>query len=368
MTDWDTLRRVATEVGLRTRASWGSVRERFDLNARRSETGFRTLRERFYRAYWYDAASSVGAEVEDLGEGYLRMRRGNEQTFVRGYHVRLDDHLTLEIAGNKPLIHRLLAAEGFPTPAFLEFSPSTCRAADHFRAQLDGAAVVKPAIATASGNGVTTGVDSRAALSRAMYSAARWSRRLLIEPQIEGASFRLRYLGGDFVDAVRRDAPTVTGDGKRSIGALMVAETETRLAADPVVALHPLTKDLECRQTLRAQGLRTSSVPEQGLDVVVKTVVNQNGVLQNSCVRDQVHPSIVDMGCQVVSMLGIQLAGIDVLTPDISAPFAAGAGVINEVNTTPGLHHHVLVSNEEQRLPVGELVLDRLLTPGRKLQ
>ncbi|MFC1660538.1 cyanophycin synthetase [Gemmatimonadota bacterium] len=365
MSDTAGLRRGALEGVLRARRVLDSIGWRLHPDMRRWEAGFQRLFQRFYKGYWASAARAVGAEVEDLGGGIFRLRRGKVVTFVRGYQVQLDDHLTLRIAGDKPLTHRLLAEGGYPVPRHAEFTLSSLPVAERFLADLHGHAVVKPASGTGGGNGVTTGVGSSRSLRRAALRAAAWDRRMLIEPEIEGGSYRLLYLDGRFVDAVRRDPPSLLGDGRGTVRSLMRAETERRMTADPLVALHPLTVDLTARSTLRRQGLSLSSVPESGRHVVAKSVVNQNAARDNHCVRHEIHPSVVDTGRRIVELFGIVLGGIDILTPDIAVPLAEADGVVNEVNTTPGLHHHALVADDSSPVPVGEMVLEHLFARGQ---
>ena len=322
------------------------------------DAGFQKLRARFWLDYWTTAAEAIGAKIEDLGGGYFRLRRGGDFTFTHGYEVQLDDHLTLKIAGNKPLTHRLLHELGHPAPRFLEFSLEQLSAAERFRAEVGGCIVVKPAAGTGGGNGVTTGVDSADALRRAAHRAAAWHQRLLAEEQVAGGSYRLLYLDGQFLDIVRRDPPRVVGDGVSTVEGLMRSETRARLEAQPLLALHPLSVDLECDAALREQGFNRRTVPEAGDSIVAKAVVNQNASHENHCVRGEVHPSIVKLGREIVSTFGISLGGLDLLTPDITRPLEVVGGVINEVNTTPGLHHHALVSPESKPVPVGELVLE----------
>jgi cyanophycin synthetase len=368
MIDRRRLHRTALKSALVATRIRDSIYARLRGHRARNAAGFDDLRRRFYRDYWSHASDAVGARLEDLGDGFLRIQRGAVCTLVRGYNVQMDDHVTLMAAGNKAFTHRRLTEQGHPTPSFREFSLSTLEHARRFLEQLDGNAVVKPAVDTGSGHGVTTGVDSTRALRRAAIHAAMWSPRLLIEPEVRGSSFRLLYLDGRFLEAVRRDPPVVTGDGKHSLKALMRDETEARLTARPIRALHPLTVDADCRAALRAQGLSPASVVELGRRVAVKSVVNQNAAPQNHRVSEELHPATVEMGRSVVSMFGIELGGIDVLTPDLSLPLADCGGVINEVNTTPGLHHHALVSGVQEPLPIGPMILEHLLSRSRTLR
>jgi cyanophycin synthetase len=223
-----------------------------------------------------------------------------------------------------------------------------------------GPVVVKPARGTGGGRGVTTGINDLSALRKAARLAARSGRDLIIEKQIAGNSYRLLYLDGDFVDAVRRDAPILVGDGRHTIRELIRLENRRRLSGSPVTALSPLKLDRDCVNRLRALNLRPHSKLPAGQTVEVKHAVNENCALRNQAVATQVHPDTIALGGAIARDLGVRFAGLDILCQDISAPLTAENGCINEINTTPGIHHHYLVSNPAEAVPVAERVLSHL--------
>jgi cyanophycin synthetase len=49
-------------------------------------------------------------------------------------------------------------------------------------------------------------------------------------------------------------------------------------------------------------------------------------------------------------------AGIDIITLDPSVPLSESGGVINEVNTTPGLHHHYNHANADSSGPAVDVL------------
>lgn len=353
--------RRAQAVGARASAS-------YDPRQRAERATFRALRASFYRGLWRDAAGALGASVDELGDGFLRIRQGRSWTVVRGAAVMLDDHLSLELCGSKPVMARLLGELGVRVPRHRSYTLADLGPALELLDELEGPVVVKPADG-AAGRGVTTGVRGRAALSRASVRAAQgFGSPLLVEEQVAGASFRLLFLGGRFVDAIRRDGPTVRGDGVQTLAALVRAETHRRASAAVPIALHPLHLDLEARQHLHEQGLNERQVPTRDQVVVVKRVPNQNAARDNHVVRQSVHASVVEHTARIVDRLGLQLAGVDVIAPDLAAPLDHRL-VVNEVNTTPGLHHHRLVSDPACALGVGRLVLEHALSanPRRAL-
>ena len=323
---------------------------------------YRRIRETWYREYWHETAQAIGAKAEDFGP-FIRITRDGRSTFVRGYEMMLDSHLMLELMGNKPLTYRLLEEMGAPLP-------------DHARFTLDrldpalellhrhGRIVVKPGGGTGGGRGVTTGIVDRPGLLRAAKLAARSGRTLLAEQQVEGSSWRLLYLDGVLLDAVRRDPPIVIGNGIDHIAALVRQENRRREAASPVIALSPLVIDAEMRNTLAQAGRSLSSVPAAGETVTVKLAANENDRRGNVRMTERVSPQIAAAGAQIVRRLGVRLAGLDLHCRDIAGPFDRANCLVGEVNTTPGLHHHMLVSNPGDGASVGQTILEHLFHHG----
>jgi len=350
---------------IHARFRYEQIRLLLKVREERQAVDFHRLRNAFYGSFWREAAQNIGAEAEDLGYGFLRIRKQGKWTLVNLYRVPLDGPLSLQLAGNKPLMSRLLREYGFRVPEFIEYEITTLGRAQEFLQKLKGPAVIKPASGTGGGRGVTTKIIDRNRLRKASFYAATFDRKLLMEEEVPGNSYRLLYLDGKLIDTVRRDPPAVVGDGKRSIEDLMRYESAARLGGSyPYRALSPLTKDLECVFNLQSQGLTPRDSLPANRRVVVKSVVNQNSSRENHRVLEQVHPSIEKAGSRLVTALGLRLAGLDIMASEVGVPLADSGGRVNEVNTTPGLHHHILVAETEKKLPVAELILDRIFASG----
>ena len=343
----------------------GRARRLADLPGMLRHLRFARLRRRFNADMWRDAALAIGAECTPWGSGFTRISRAGMTTLVRAGEVMLDSRLTLELMGDKPLVYDLLREKGAPVPESVTFSPRHLAPALDFLRALGAPIVVKPAGGTGGGRGVTTGVIDESGLRRAVRNASRFDAILVAERQIEGSSYRLLFLHGQLLDAVRRDPPLVTGDGRRTIRQLIAAENARRLEDDPVRALSPITIDPDCLTCLEWQDLTLRSRPARGAVVQVKSAANENAADQNHTVRDEIHPDTIALCRQLVSDFGVALAGVDILCADITAPLGAGNGVIGEINTTPGLHHHYLVHDPAMAVPVAGVVLDDILTSGR---
>jgi D-alanine-D-alanine ligase-like ATP-grasp enzyme len=317
---------------------------------------FARIYEKYYRSYWGSAACSVGAELRELDDQILEISDGKHRTYVRGHRVMLDTHLSLRIAENKHLTYKLLEEAGYRGPSYIVYDLASIPKAAEFMEHLNTMVVIKPMQGTGGGNGITTNIHSRRQLKYASVWASGYDVNLLIERQIPGNSYRLLYLGGRFVDAVRRDPPRVVGDGRCALRKLIAMENRRRAEGDAVLSLCHITTDLECKYHLANAGMLLNYIPVAGESVVVKTVVNQNSYRENH--RElMVHPSIIELGERLVSALNLELAGVDIIAPTLAMPLQDSGGVINEINTTPGLHYHDLIADRAGVPDVGKLVL-----------
>lgn len=328
----------------------------------RAGLDFGAQRKVFYRAYWAHAAEVVGATISDLGQELFRVTRGERSTLVRYHFIDLDTYFAKSLMDDKGFISDLVRDLGFASPRHTEYTLRTFEVACRFLEEAEGPCVVKPKIGS-GGTGITTGITSRQRLAEASLAASNSLTLpvLMIEDQIEGESYRLLYLEGELLHAVRRGKCTVVGDGHSELRRLVALENARRLAAPRLESMSELTIDLEMRYTLADQGLTVRSVPASGAVVRVKNVSNQNCTRDQEVVTDRVHADYHALAASVYERLGARLIGIDVMTPDISGePGRAGAAV-NEINIPPGLHYHEMVLGQEEFTDVGPRILDRLL-------
>lgn len=324
----------------------------------RLRTRFEAQRDVFFNAYWPTVANAIEAKIDSVGYGFFRLERDDKTTFVRRGEVMLDNHLTLSIAGNKPLVHKLLKEKGYVVPDYLEYNMSTLADAKKFMQQKGGNFVVKPASGAAGGWGITTKINNSDRLLKASHKASAYSGKLIIENELAGQNYRLLYLDGEFIDAIRRDAPGVIGDGTNTLKALIRIENERRLTTTKPYALSPLTMDLDCQYTLADRGESLNDIPASGKRVEVKTTTNQYSRFENHSVREEIHPTIVDYGRDISKIINVTFSGVDVMMTDCTKPLAESGCIVNEINTTPGLHHHALVSDSNKEIAVGSKIIE----------
>jgi D-alanine-D-alanine ligase-like ATP-grasp enzyme len=357
--------RVGRELAIRLdalrstgpRYAWLRLREdaRLRALARNDLTG------PVYRAIWLDAANELAAKVVDLSGGFLEIRRNEASTRVWNHWVMLDTAVILRLALDKPLVHHLLSSADLQVPEHLEFDSSDIRPAVAFMQRDSTPCVIKP-VPSSGGWGVTSGVRRPSELMRAALRASRTDTRLVIERQAAGQFYRFLFLDGDLLDVVRRRPPRVTGDGRSTIVELIAAENRRRIDRRREVLLSHLRMDLDCILTLESAGLSVNSVLPSGVTVPVKTVVSQNTLEDNETVHDEIADELVAEAAAAARVVGLRLAGIDVMTTDLEKPLQESGGVIIEVNGTPGLAYHYEVADQANRTRVAVPILQKVLS------
>ncbi|MDQ3438859.1 MAG: hypothetical protein M3478_00755 [Planctomycetota bacterium] len=326
-------------------------------NPRRRASG--KHQDAFYMRTWQEAGEELGATWNVLGPGMGELDLDGRRTRVVGNVSEIDGPVTLAVLHDKPLTHRLLAAESLPVPRHATFSLKDTAPAVRFMQTLGADCVVKPAGGTGGGRGVTTGIRTRWQLARAAAAAAVYADDLMIEEQITGDNYRLLYLDGKLLDAFVRRLPSVVGDGRSTVSRLVAQHNEERLSKGAGFSQVLLTIDLDMRRTLAKQGLSLRSIPSAGTIVTLKTVVNENCGADNSTITHLLHRSIVEDGQRVAAALRARFIGIDIVMPDPTIPLAESGGVVLEVNGTPNLYYHY--NKKDGAFPVAVHLLRRLL-------
>jgi len=266
------------------------------------------------------------------------------------------------IASDKELTRSLLRAIGVPAP---EGRPVT-DAEDAWSAAEDIGlpVVVKPRDGN-HGRGVATDLTTREAVVRAYAAARAESDQVMVERFIPGADYRLLVIGGRLVAAALREPAQVLGDGRSTILQLIeVVNRDPRRSDGHATVLSFIKIDPVALGVLTEQGFTPDSVPPAGKRVLIRRNGNLSTGGTATDVTDDVHPEVAARVIEAARVIGLDIAGVDVVTPDISRPLEEVGGGIVEVNAGPGLRMHLEPSAGKPR-PVGEAIVEMLFPEGQ---
>lgn len=302
-----------------------------------------------YRDLWRAVAEKKGAKFAVLADDLWEVDLNGKKTRILNYKMEFDNPITLEIAGKKPLVYRMLADKGLPVPEHKVFRLDSLELAQDFLGSHPKGCVIKPANGTSSGLGVTTHTLTRREVHKAAIRASLYDRELLIEPMVPGESYRLLVLDGEMIHAVRRRGPRLNGDGVSTVAKLIRADNERRRERGEEL----VETDRDCLFTLAYQNLSVSSIPSKGHAFVVQSVHaprhkrTEVRTVYNEAVTDLVCDSLKKNAESAAATLSARFIGVDIITTDPTVPLGKSGGAIIEVNTTPGLHHHYDLRSEK---------------------
>lgn len=259
------------------------------------------------------------------------------------------------IASDKDLTKSLLIPCGVPVPeGQIVHSPDEAWEAAQ---DIGLPVVVKPSDANHA-RGVSLELMNEDEVRAAFPIADAEGSDVIVERFIQGVEHRLLIVGGKLVAAGRGEQIHITGDGRSSVRSLI----DSQLNSDPrrgdaeefpLETIH-VDRDQTMLLLLRRQGFGPDDVPAAGQQVCVQ----RNGNVCIDC-TDEVHPDVAATAALAARIVGLDIAGIDLVSTDISRPLAETRGAIVEVNAGPGLLMHLKPAVGQPR-PVGEAIVEHL--------
>ncbi|MFM8734022.1 MAG: cyanophycin synthetase [Pirellulales bacterium] len=309
-----------------------------------------------------EAATARGIPSQRLTAGSLvRLGQGSRQRRICAAETDRTGAVAESIAQDKDLTRSLLAECGIPVP---EGRP-VADAADAWAVAQEIAApvVVKPRYGN-QGRGVSVNLVSREEVAKAWMLANEIGSDVVVERYVSGGDYRMLVVGGRMVAAARRHPPFVVGDGAATVRQLVDRVNEDpRRCGDHATSLSPMVIDEVAAAVLREQGLAEASVPEAGRQVLLRRNANLSTGGSAEDVTDVVHPEVAARAVDAARIIGLDVAGIDMVMEDVTQTLEAQRGVVIEVNAAPGLRMHLEPTVGTPR-NVGAAIVDSLFGPG----
>lgn len=308
------------------------------------------------------AARDRGLPVQRLdAESHVQVGEGRWGRRIRKAVTDSTSLLAEQVSTDKAYTKQLWMRIGIPCPAGRVVSDAT----DAVRAarELGWPVVVKPLDSDYS-RGVTLNVVDPAGVRAAFRAAQKEGSSVLVEKNVVGSLHRFLVVDDHVVSAVRRDPAGVIGDGVQSIRELVEAENRSpRRGPDyrwPLQRLHLEGEEQAC---LGEQGFGPHSVLQKGQRVALRREPFLTSGGETHEVLDDVHPSTIAAVLDAVRVIGLDIAGVDLIARDISLPLDQQNGGLLELNAQPAICLHLAPFNDQPQ-PVGEAILRSLFPRG----
>ena len=311
-------------------------------------------------AHIVDAATSRGIPHIRLTEGNLvQLGYGALQRRIWTAETDQTSAIAEEIASDKDLTKKMLQSCGVPVP---EGQLVVSAEAAWEAAQDIGLPVALKPFDGNHGRGVSLDLSSQTDVESAFNLAKRkGGGSVIVEKFIPGNEHRLLVVGKQVVAAARGETVWVTGDGCSNIDALanlqINSDPRRGTAEDAPLNLIVPSEHAEVILELERVGLTPQSVPERGRRILIQR--NGNVAID---VTDQMHPSVARTAALAARVVGLDIAGVDMVLEDISKPIQGQLGAVIEVNASPGLLAHIKPAQGTER-PVGTAIMKHLFAP-----
>jgi cyanophycin synthetase len=310
------------------------------------------------------AARRRGIPVFRMDElSMIQLGYGKNQQRLRASITGQTSHVAVDAASNKNLTKQLLSDAGVPVPrgAVVRSADEAVREA----ARLGYPLVTKPLDGN-HGRGVSTHLTTPDEVRSGFALAAQHSARVILEQHYTGHDHRILVVNGQVVAVAQRVPAQVVGNGVSTVQALIdEVNRDPRRGAGHENVMTRIRIDAQVRGLLAAAGLSLDSVPDAGQTVVLRSTANLSTGGTAIDRTDDIHPANALFARRAAQAVGLDIAGIDFLAPDISQSVRETGGGIVEVNAAPGFRMH-LEPSEGQPRDVARSVIEMLYPRGSR--
>jgi cyanophycin synthetase len=270
-----------------------------------------------------------------LPAGVMQFGWGRRARWLNNTFTDETPGIAARMARDKLSANTLLRQAGIPVPEHKRVK--TVEEALKAAQSLGFPVVVKP-VNLDGGIGVSAGLKTEEAVRTAFEKAAKHSKDLLVEKHVEGRDHRITVCHGKAVWAIERVPAGITGDGERSVRQLIeIANRDPRRSNRRWGQMKPLVIDEEAQDLLKEQGLTLDSVLPEGKFARLRRSSNISSGGTPMPVNGVMHPDNAELAVRAARVFRLDIAGVDLITPDITRSWREVGGAICEVNGQPQL-------------------------------
>jgi cyanophycin synthetase len=286
---------------------------------------------------------------------------GKYQQRIRASVTGRTGNIAVETASDKELTIKLLGDVGIPVPRH-QLARSADEAAE-IAERLGYPLVTKP-LDVSHGRGVSIKLLNADEVRRGFEAAAQYTSSVLVETFLEGKDYRVLVIDGKVVAVAERVPAHVIGDGRHTISQLIeIVNRDPRRGIGHEKILTRIKIGHQAERLLQQAGYTLDTVLEQGQQFYLASTANLSTGGTAIDRTTDIHYETREIARRAALVIGLDIAGIDIITPDISQPLREAGGGIVEVNAGPGFRMH-LQPSEGQPRNVARPVIDMLFPPN----
>jgi len=320
------------------------------------------------RAFGPSTASLVrAAEERDIpwirlnDRSLVQLGHGKFQRRIQATVTSETKHTAVEIASDKRLTNQILSDLGLPVPRQMRVrGPNDAIEA----AEKIGYPVVVKPLDGNHGKGVSINLTAAEQVRTAFEQAYEHSSVVIVETFQEGNDYRIVVVDGKVRAVAQRVPGHVVGDGRHTVAELVeIVNSDPRRGIGHEKVLTRLELDQQALRLLEQSGLTAESVLPDGKVFYLRSTGNLSTGGTSVDKTDAIHYDNRVMAERAVKAIGLDVGGVDYISPDITRSYKEAGGAIVEINAAPGFRMHTSPTEGTPRDVAGP-VIDMLFPPG----
>ncbi len=293
------------------------------------------------------STQAIVDEAEKRGIPWLRLDEFNLVQLGTGkYNKRVQATLTsdtsyiaTEMASDKFQTTLMLKEAGVPVPETIKTNNQN--EIIDFRKRSGKAVVVKP-VKGALGEYSWVGVNTLEDITEAYNLAREAGEFILAQEFIPGKSYRLLVIDYKFVAAAELELPAITGNGKSTIAGLIeeLNSQPGRKWGDKD-KLSKVEIDNITKRILLSKNYTLNTVLPEGEKLILKKSGNPKAGGFSRDVTAKVNYMNKFLAERAARTIGLNVAGVDIITKNIGTSILDNGGIILEINAAPDFRMHI---------------------------
>ncbi len=335
----------------------GHADDAFDLAARRDVF----IRYAQRRALGPSTASIVhAAEKRDIpwlrlnDQSLIQLGYGCNQQRIQATITGRTSHVAVELASDKEETNRILSRLGLPVPKqrLVQTAERAVSAAERI-----GYPVVTKPYNGNHGRGVSISLTTPDEVKVGFARAQEHSRSVIVESFITGHDHRMLVVNGELIAVSKREPGKVVGDGVHTIEQLVATiNSDPRRGIGHEKVLTQIELDEQALGLLAKLDYTPATVPAVGEQIYLRLTANLSTGGTATDMTDVVHPDNAEMAVRAIQAIGLDIGGVDFLSPDITQSYKDVGGAVCEVNAAPGFRMHTAPSEGRPRDAAGKVI------------
>lgn len=269
-----------------------------------------------------------------LGRGVYQLGLGAKSRKIDRSTTDGDSAMGSKLSHNKAVTANVMRMAGLPAPQ--HGIAKSLEDALKIAEKLGWPLVIKPSDLD-RGEGVKVNIKSTQALEDAFSIARKLSKnkQVIVERQVEGICHRLFVAQGRLLYGVKRLPKSLRADGVHTIDQLITLENEAEDQKAPWKRKESFPRDADTIQVLKTAEYSLESIPKSGEWIALRDIESTRWGGRDEEVTDQIHPDNIDIAIRAAALFELDVAGVDIISSDISIPWYQNGAIINEINFSP---------------------------------